>query len=177
MKSLIETVKVWKLVIRKKSGKKVSSRLLSRVLNNTEITIPLKSIMQSNQSEAHRKLQDSYQAYREYCKKATHHRQTWLTNLAEARANLETSADDDGKVTAKHLRMIIALENTRRIFRRIHRTVGKTRQQGVSMVLVKNNQGEWIEQHEPAEIFWALMKEYKAKYHQTEHTPPMTTLM
>ena len=43
------------------------------------------------------------------------------------------------------------------------------------MVLAKNDKGEWIEQHDPSNIFRALINEYKAKYHQTERTPPMTT--
>ena len=88
---------------------------------------------------------------------------------------MEVPGNEDDIRTVKHVRMIIALEKTRRIFRRIHRTVGKGRQQGVSMVLAKNNKGEWIEQHDPSNIFCALIKEYKAKYHQTERTPPMTT--
>ena len=42
------------------------------------------------------------------------------------------------------------------------------------MVIAPNKDGQWKECHEPDEIFAALIKEYKAKYHQTENTPPMT---
>ena len=63
------------------------------------------------------------------------------------------------------------------MYRRIYHAVGKQRMKGVTMVLEQNNEGDWIERNTPHEIFQALTKEYHAKYHQTEKTPPMRTPM
>ena len=87
------------------------------------------------------------------------------------------SHDDDDtflQATSKHLKALIHIEATWTLFRRIHSAVGKDRMQGVSMVIAPDHQGVWSERHEPEEIFKALIAEYKAKYHQTETTPPMT---
>ena len=70
--------------------------------------------------------------------------------------------------------MLVQVKGTQLLFQRIHHAVGKGRMRGVSMVIAPNKDGQWKECHEPDEIFAALIKEYKAKYHQTENTPPMT---
>ena len=59
------------------------------------------------------------------------------------------------------------------MYRHISNAVGKRRMQGVTMVLEKTTSGEWLERNTPDGIFKALTKEYHAKYHQTENTPPM----
>ena len=76
---------------------------------------------------------------------------------------------------AKHIRMILQVEGTRRMYWRINNAVGKRRMQGVTMVLEKTSSGEWVERNTLDGIFKALTKEYHAKYHQTENTPPMKT--
>ena len=63
------------------------------------------------------------------------------------------------------------------MYQRINHAVGKQRMKGVTMVLEKNDKGEWKERNTPNDIFRALTKEYHVKYHQTERTPPMTTPM
>ena len=110
----------------------------------------------------------------------------WLLELANERASLEDESRNNRfqrrkngqqSATAKHIKMILQLEGIRTMYRQIHHAVGKQRMKGVTMVLEKNSTGEWVERNTPQEIFQALTKEYHAKYHQMEQTPPMRNPM
>ena len=134
-------------------------------------------------SVAKQNLRNSYKAYTKYKKESVSERKTWLLALAESRAQQELTSNAERRprkitntqATAKHIQMILQVGGTRRMYRRINNAVGKRRMQGVTMVLEKTLTGEWVERNTPDGIFKALTKEYHAKYHQTENTPPIRT--
>ena len=145
------------------------------MLKRASITQPCAKLLRLRLDEVKMNLASRYKEYREYKRNAAAARKTWLLALAESRATHESTQHvSPDLATDKHLRMILQAEGTRRLFRRIHSAVGKDRMKGVSMVIAKDKNGQWNEQHEPRDIFSSLIREYKAKYHQTESTPPMT---
>ena len=166
-------VRAWKLLLRKKEGKKVGSRLVIRTLKRAQINTSCQDLMRLSTKAIHAKLRLSYKAYRDYKKHASSLRKKWLHELAKARAtaegypNTNTKHDkqdnnEHDKATSKHIRMLIQIESTRLMYRRIHQAVGKGRMQGVSMVIAPDEDGNWNECHKPDEIFRALIKEYKS---------------
>ena len=186
LRKLIAKVRVWKLVVRKKQGRKVGSRLLRRTLKKAKIDTPFREIMRVTSDQAKEILNICYKEYAEFKRQAGQQRKNWLIELANERASLEDKSrknrfqcrqDGQQPATAKHIKMILQLEGIRTMYRRIDHAVEKQRMKGVTMVLEKNSMGEWVERNTPQEIFQALTKEYHAKYHQTEQTPPMRNPM
>ena len=56
---------------------------------------------------------------------------------------------------SKQLRVIVQTESMKRMYQRINNAVGKARMTGVTMVLSKDTEGQWVErntQHLPPSI-------------------------
>ena len=142
--------------------------------------------MRVTSNQAKEKLNSCYTEYAEFKRQAGQQRKNWLLELANERASLEDKTRKDRfqcrkygqqSATTKHIKMILQLKGIRIMYRQIHYAVGKQRMKRVTMVLEKNSTGEWVKRNTPQEIFQALTKEYHAKYHQTEQTPPMRNPM
>ena len=114
LKARVASVRAWKLIVRKKEGWKVSSRLIVRLFKCRKIKTPCVGLMRLSMSEAKEHLK-----YRDFKKQAMSQQTTWLQELAQEQADAEESDREEGdndKATAKHLRMIIAVEGTRSLF-------------------------------------------------------------
>ena len=94
--------------------------------------------MLTSRSEAKQNLRNSYRAYTKYKKESILERKTWLLELAESRAQQELTRKTaersatrrprkitNTQATAKHIRMILQVEGTRSMYRRINNAVGK----------------------------------------------------
>ena len=171
---LMLRARFWKLALDKKLGRKISSRLLVRTMRKAKISTPLIELMARSKDSIESELKKSCRQYKLAKKSAYNTRRKWLHDLAEARSQQEKNTKSDDENLAKHIRQIRQVESTRRMFRRIKRSVGKTRMSGVSMIQVPDEYGRWVEVTDHQLMVDALIKEYYAKYHQTEATPPMT---
>ena len=184
---LMLTTRFWKLVLDKRQGRKISSRLIIRVMKKARISTPLRDIMQLSEHSITTALKRSFKNYKQAKKSSISTRRQWLEELAEARSNqeaasLKKSTRRKKKSTvqsaesniAKHIRTILHVKHTRRMFRRIKGSVGKSRMSGVSMIQIQDDQGRWVEVTDHNQMVNALIQEYYSKYHQTESTPPMT---
>ena len=143
-------------------------------MRKAKISTPLFELMARSKDSIERDLKESYQQYKLAKKSAYNTRRKWLHDLAEARSQQETNMKSEDENLAKHIRLIRQVKSTRRMFRRIKRSVGKTHMSGVSMIQVPDEHGRWVEVTDHQLMVNALIKEYYAKYHQTGATPPMT---
>ena len=75
-KELIEAVHFWKLVLCKKQGRKVSTKLMGRITKKAKQQIPLKKIRRMASRVIQQKLQESYQRYQTYCQDSLQSRTT-----------------------------------------------------------------------------------------------------
>jgi hypothetical protein len=86
-KKMDATVGLWNALIHRKSGKRVSSRFLQRMLKKAGIPDRLSSFSALTKEEIIAKRKVAYQDYRTFFKQhSTTARVTWLEDLAEARA-------------------------------------------------------------------------------------------
>ena len=99
LKERVASVRAWKLIRRKLEGRKVSSRLIVRMLKRASITRPCSELLRLSLDEVKMNLASSYKEYREYKQNAAAARKTWLLDLAESRANNESHHS----ATDKHL--------------------------------------------------------------------------
>ena len=67
-KELLEAVRFWKLVLCKKQGRKVSTKLLGRIAKKAKLKIPLKKIRRMALRVIQQNLQESYKCYQTYCR-------------------------------------------------------------------------------------------------------------
>jgi hypothetical protein len=132
----------------------------------------------------------AYKAYRRYWDHADVSRDTWLEDLAKARAANEQVKKERlrGKAPRVKRRNAPLSLNGRRLnsvlfaarnqiglssFSRIKYDIGADQHAEILMVLAQDDEGNWQQQTKHEDITKALIKEHKHKYHQTENTPPM----
>jgi hypothetical protein len=129
----------------------------------------------------------AYKAYRRYWTNSEATRDTWLEDLAKARAAHERRKQDACKGrslpkkksksfaqrTAAQLRVLRSDESSCWFYARISRAIGKDQLAGISMVISPNPAGQLVQRTKHADITAAMIKEHRSKYHQTEGTPPM----
>ena len=143
-------MRAWKLVQRKKEGKKVGSKLIVGLFKKAQISTLCRDAIRLPLTTIDENLRLSYQQYCNYKKQANRSRKKWLQALVESRATAEGLTKDDShpshehdKATAKHIWMWVQIKGTRLMYRCIHQAVGKGRMQGVSMVIAPDKAGNW----------------------------------
>jgi hypothetical protein len=180
-------VAFWNLALRKKSGTKVNSRILSRYLSKSGISTPLRVLLGRTKDAIEAEARTAYKEYRLMCTHATNVRATWLDSLANARAEeaecirIKSSKPrhrpwDRGKATSQELKNLKERERLKRSYAFIRKAIGKEQMSGISSIEVPRGvdpEGNttWHELSNPHEIVLALIQEHKKKYHQTEGTP------
>lgn len=112
------------------------------------------------------KLKQEYETYNTYKKDAPARRNTYLEEMAVARAEFfNTSATSILKVLIEH-------ERQRTIGRKMRRILGKPRS-GVTSVIAPNEEGEWVSVTEKQEIEEACQQENIRRFTQANDTPAL----
>ena len=93
------------------------------------------------------------------------HRHTFLHGLAAARAT------ERGTSAEKEILMLEEREKQRTEWRLIRSVEGKLRGRAVSMVIAPNEQNQWVERTDKAEIEAAVFGEAERRFNQASDTP------
>jgi hypothetical protein len=154
-------IRVFSLLQKKLSSRKVSSRLIHRTLNKTDIP---REVLGFSKAQVESKLKESYTAYYKVKKDHIAKRQSYLEELASVFAEQQ----DLGR--ANMLRQLKERENQRSVARKIRYLQGKFSKGSTTMVTVDTPEGlqditdkELVEQ--------AIMESNSAKYQQSHHRP------
>jgi hypothetical protein len=198
-KSLEATLKTFNLLIAKREHLPkaalspprkcpINSSLIQRQHRASKMALTLSELYQLDLPTLRDKAKRAYKAYRRYWDHSAATRDTWLEDLAKARAaqELRKQAACKGKPpgkrkkakpfshrTAAQLRTLRATEQSRKFYARIKRAIGKDQLAGISMVIAPDHNGQLVQKTKHSDITAALIQEHHAKYHQTEGTPPM----
>jgi hypothetical protein len=154
-------VALWRLVVKKKLGGKVSSRFLSRQMTicsrpeAMRTTIEVATMMRNN----------AYRIEKALAKKSISLRKTWLVSLCEAKAAAGQGAEE------AILRNTLRIEEERRNARLIRAVNNKLRAGGVSSVTVQDEAGNLTEWFLKEDIERALCNENHARFNQAQDTP------
>ena len=144
-----EMVALWRLVVRKKQGKKVSSRFLERQMAKCNEVGALDLSLE----EAIENRTCAYRAEKILAKVSVASRKSWLESLCEAKAE----AGDLSK--EQELRNRIRIEDQRRNARIISRVNGKLRSDSVTSVVAPDSSGNLVEVTDKEAIERALCNE------------------
>jgi hypothetical protein len=154
-------IKAWKLVRRKLKGGKVNARFLQRV---TKKALLADTDLLSLQ-EVEQKLSAAFFKYKTVKKEAMGYRNTWLEEVAAARAN-------EGRLSvAQEIRNLQTREKQRREARQIKQAMASRVRQGLSSVEIQSNEGTWVELTDQSDIEEALLRELELRFNQASSTP------
>jgi hypothetical protein len=161
---LRDAIGVWKLVNKKKSGGKVSSRLLRRQAKKANIRSPYSlSPDQARVAES-----DAIINYRRGKLKAAKWRRDHNRTLEAALAKANGSTEQAER------RNLNRIETQRRQSRRIRRMTGKFQEGGLSKIEILQPDGSISTYTSKHGIEKGCIDQTIEKYSQTEDTPPMT---
>ena len=90
--NLMLHTRFWKLVFDKQQGRKISSRLIVKVMKKANIETPLRDIVCLPQHSVLDKLKESYRQYKTAKQSAFSTRRKWLEDLAEAQSQKENAS-------------------------------------------------------------------------------------
>ena len=155
-----ERIRYWTLLLTRKKGRKVSSRMLSRLRKS----IRLKPGPKSKQ-EAEHELKMAHEEYKSIKKKAMDLRKSWLHQKAEA------IVEDTGGSVHNHIKVLQRREEQRRVARTIKAVRGKTSNTQIWKVTSKDGRQE-IDQRN--EVEKAILEVNAGKIKQAHHTPMLT---
>jgi hypothetical protein len=158
-----DLVEIWGLLLKKKAGRRISSRLLSRGMARHHLMFRVQDITLTQIVD---KKKEALKEYRLLKKSSLALRQTHLEELAEARA----AVGNNPKAT--ELRQLHTREHQRALARRIHHLYG-TLQGGVTSVIAPNMHGDLVEMTAKSDMETAIMIENESKYRQASQTPFM----
>ena len=156
----------WKLLLRKRRGHKVSSRLLQRKRHQAHIPTQPFDILTEEQILSN--IQECHEEWKIAKSQATSLRQQFLERKAQEASSTTVSK-------AQALRRLLRLEQERRNHRHIRYTLHGSRSPGLSYVIgPPDAQGNRPHHTTSDEIVQCCMEANSAKYRQTESTPFMT---
>jgi hypothetical protein len=155
-------ITVWRLLIRKQKGMKVSSRLLERSIAKTSISPSSKNMSKEALSTA---LTVAYKEY--YAVKCSHVdlRKTALDNRAEALA----SKGDFAKATI--LKVLCHREKQRQIACKLRYMRGKINTGSTTLVSIPDGPDQWKDITDKTEMEQAILANNRDKFSQSFHTP------
>ena len=156
------TVIVWRLIVKLKSGKSVDSRYFNRKLQLVNLDKP--TVLSLSVDEAKMQLRIAYRALNSFSKTALTKRLTWMEELAVSRA------DESGISSNQELRSLIHREQQRRSARIIKYTIKPASSRGLSLLQIPTDSGI-IEITGKDDMESHLFDELAARFHQAKHTP------
>jgi hypothetical protein len=165
LQEIMDRIAAWKLMRRKREGKRVSSQLLRRKLKSAS----LESRSSASLTESIEALNDAYTELKIFKKQAQLKRTSWLEELASARAI------DGIRKVATEVRQLEQREKQRRNARLIRRANGRLRSGGISSVIAPVGENyDWVEVTDKKRIEQALLDENQRRFNQACDTPFMT---
>ena len=158
-------IEVWKLVIQRLRGCSVSARTILRKKVKAKMIEVNTNVSKDKAMEY---IDSLYKAYKEYLKNSTIKRQDFQHELAQARAK-------EGRNTvAKEIARMQQTERQRVSAQRIRRMNGKLKSSnGLSKVIVVDENGRDLELIDKGEMEKALLETYEKTLTQANYTPCM----
>ena len=164
-------IRLWRNVIRKKVGCKISSKLIQRIANECGISCP----MQKSLTEAINLRADAWRNYYSAKSDAFNLRENKLDLLAEL------IAEKEGEDKATVIRKRKLVEEIRYSHRRIKVARGKTSSGGTMKLHVKDSHGNIVEVNDKEQMEQILMTANEEKFRSACDTPfaiePLITIV
>ena len=161
-------IRAWKLLLRKRSARKVSARLLRRSFQK----IGMATIPMADQLTILTKLQEAFQWYRQLKNTSVQQRETFLERLSKAQAEASNRPQE------KILKELRTREHQRTLFRNIRRII-HPEQHGRGLTMVIDTSGQECSTQTTIED--ACLEENKQQFQQAHDTPlyqePMFSLL
>jgi hypothetical protein len=155
-------ITVWRLLVKRRQGKRISSRLLDRSLAKTSMPPSSKTLPEEALSTA---LTAAYKAYYVLIRSHVDLRQTALDNLAEAVA----LKGDLSKATV--LKVLWHREQQRQSARKLRYLRGKINTGSTTMVSIPDGENTWKDIVNKPEMEQAILDTSRDKFSQSFHTP------
>jgi hypothetical protein len=152
----------WTLLLRRSSGHKVSSRLITRVLKKAKV--PTTSRGHSEQ-DCRAKLKEAHRSYYSLRKSAPGLRATYLDSVAEAWAIKGNQPKEKIIKTLKHREQIRASHKKIKFLR------GKLARNTITMVTLMDDNLNLTDLTSKADIEKAILAENASKFQQSFHSP------
>ena len=156
-------IEVWNLVIRHKERNQVNTRVIRRKAKKAG----LKQVLAVSLGSAKHKLSRAWTKYKRLKKSAHSLRHEFLLDQEDK------AISDKSK---REIRCIRRHEETRRSWRSINRSKGKTRSKGISSVQVKNG-NDWEILNTKEDVEPTIMDENSSRFSLTENTLLMSKYM
>ena len=155
-------IRLWTFCIRKRCGRRISTRLITRLARKLKIVNPMKRSVE----EMKEKRKEARKKYERLKPNSREVRDAWLARLANRRAGgNEFEAE-------KIIRNIRRVEEIRDAHKKIRSARGKLNACGTSKLIIPKEDGEGAEEVvEKEEIEEILMKTNKNKFQRAENTP------
>jgi hypothetical protein len=160
----VRTIALWKGVVKRKQGKKFSNTKIRSLARQLGIASP-------NDCTLEEAIRKKDLAFQEYYRNIKPHSERHRTTFFEQKA-LQISEDTDQEYGTV-LKQMREREKLRKSNRRIDWTLEKHKGSGITKLSVEDAQGRIRDITTQREIEAACMKEFEAKYRQTENTPAM----
>jgi hypothetical protein len=158
-----DTIELWKMILRKRKGMKISLKQIRRFMYKTRI----RDALSNDLEQVVILLKDACKSYKAAKKLASLWRNDFLDNLAQAKAE-KNGTDPKNETNA-----LIHLEKQRRQARNIKRMRGKLGSVQVTKVYQTDEDGTKTVCETQTTMVQAFFKENNTRFSQTESTPPM----
>ena len=164
LQSSMDTIQLWRTVLSRKNGTRVSTRFISRL----ERRVSISDSLRNSKATVKTYLDKAYKHYFELKKDADNLRESWLRDLAAIKAN------EDGGDQETIYHNLLERERQRRASRRLRRVMGKINSGGLNKVIAPNTDGTETELTSKTDIEEACNDSNRKKFQQTSNTPPMS---
>jgi len=155
-------IRAWLLLLNKVKGKKVSSRLIARALQNANLPSETRGLYEE---DVKGRLNEEYNTYYDIKGEAQHLRSTALEALAEA------LAEQGNKDKEKMLKALREREQQRHTAKKIRYLRGKVKSFSTSMVTTLDSEGNRVDITDQREMERAILEKNQKKFTQSAHTP------
>jgi len=155
-------IKLFLLLHKKLSGRKVSSRLIMRTLAKTGLN---REVLGLSKAQVETRLKESYSAYYQVKKGHVANRQSYLEDLASALADQQ----DTSKVNMIH--QLKEREHQRAVARKIRYLQGKLNRNSTTMVTIEATDGSLQDITDKVLMEQAIMDSNAEKFRQSHHRP------
>lgn len=159
-----ELLELWGLILKKKIGKRVSSRLITRGMAKFHLAFRIRDITMAQIIASKR---DALKEYRSLKLSSSALRTTFLEDLAAAR-----SAAGHNSIATK-IRQLQTQEHQRSMVRQIRYIYGTSKGGGITSVIAPDGTGSYVELTSKSDMERAIMDENERKYRQASQTPFM----
>ncbi len=149
-----DEISLWKAVVLRKRGKKINTRLISRLEKRTSTSHSLHITL----GEAEIRLKESYKSYYELKKDANSLRESWLQDLAA------TKSKESKTNQQVYYNLMLTRERQRQASRWMKRILGKNHAGGLTKVTEIQEDGRQVEYNKKEDIENACHKENRSKF-------------